>query len=102
MIYYKIKNISKKDKRKKQSPFIEKEKPNHPHNHSCWKFLFSIKIIPRKGLGNGCIIRLTAVEALEFKGRRDGRTVRQHLMPARFDDGTDYRATGGVKLLETP
>ena len=102
MIYYKIKNISKKDKIKKQSPFIENEKPNHPHNHSFWKFLFSIKIIPGKGLGNGCFIRLPVVEALEFQGRREGPTVRQHLMPARFDDGGDNLATGGANLLETP
>ena len=42
------------------------------------------------------------VEAIELQGRRDGLTVRKHLMPARFDDGAYNLVTGGVNLLETP
>ena len=45
---------------------------------------------------------LLAVEAVELQGRRDRRTVRQHLMPARFDDRANNLTTGGANLLETP
>ena len=42
------------------------------------------------------------VEAVELQGRWDGRTVRQNLMPTRFDGEANSLATGGANLLETP
>ena len=51
---------------------------------------------------HGSFIKLLEVEAVEFQGRQDGRTVSQHLMSAHFDDGADNLATGEANLLETP